>query len=184
MRNILILMLAVLLLGGCEIFGLRDADLPSAPAPWNDFTATWEQCVQNLGYCYTDERNLVKYTGLFRTDYRFTFSPQDIQEHNITQVWDRSVEQDMLINLHNQSQKITLELAAMPNNPDDVSATEAKIYRTYTISVKSASGLEYYSGNMELQLRKDYGYWYIYRWYDYRSGTNLGWGRLKYDFWQ
>ncbi|HRY84675.1 MAG TPA: hypothetical protein P5533_08590 [Candidatus Cloacimonadota bacterium] len=184
MRNVLIFMLALLLLGGCEIFGLRDADLPSAPAPWNDFTSTWEQCVQNLGYCYTDERNLVKYTGLFRTDYRFTFSPQDIQEHNITQVWDRAVEQDMLINLHNQSQKITLELAVMPDNPDDISASEAKIYRSYTISVKTSEGLENFSGNMELQLRKDYGYWYIYRWYDYRSGNLPGWGRLKYDYWQ
>ncbi len=182
MRNILIVLLALLILTGCDIFDLRDPQPPSAPAPWNDFATDWMLCVQNLTYCYSDSRNVVKYIGLFTSDYRFSFAVQDALENNITQVWSRSEEQDMLINLHNQAVKITLSLANVPGSPDDILANEARIYRQYQISLKTSTHTTLYTGNMELQLKRVAGYWYIYRWLDYRVGNSPTWGVLKYGY--
>ncbi|HNX38546.1 MAG TPA: hypothetical protein PL124_10430 [Candidatus Cloacimonadota bacterium] len=182
MRNILIVLLVMILLTGCDIFGLRDAQPPSAPAPWNDYATDWMLCLENLTYCYTDARNVVKYSGLFITDYRFYFATQDAQEHNITQIWTRSEEQDMLINLHNQSVKITLSLSVIPGSPDEILASEAKLYRQYSLSVKSTSSTTVYGGSMELHLKLSGGYWYISKWYDYRGGSAPTWGMLKYGY--
>lgn len=182
MRKFLILALALLLLMGCELFDLRESQPPSAPAPWHDFATDWMLCFQNLTYCYTDSRNVVKYGGIFTQDYRFSFAVQDAVENNITQIWGRSQEQDMLINLHNQSTKISLTLTPITTSPDEILANEVRLYRQYYVNVTSASKSTGYGGNMELQIRRVGGYWYIYKWLDYRNGTLPTWGMLKHGY--
>ena len=185
MRNLLYIPLLALLLlavASCEIFGIRDSEYPSAPPLWNNSTSTWEQALQNLGYCYTDSRNVVKYSSIFTSNYRFYFAAQDIVDYNLPSVWEKANEQDMLLNLHSLSSKITLALEPLPGSPDEVLASEARIFRSYQLGIKTSSGTTNYSGSLELQLRRESGYWYIYRWYDYRSGNEASWGRLKYVY--
>jgi hypothetical protein len=67
---------------------------------------------------------------------------------------------------------------------DEISSNEVRIYRSYEIEAVPASGTEselIAQGNLDLQLRKQNGYWYIYRWYDYRSSGERTWGLLKYE---
>jgi hypothetical protein len=182
MRKLLYCILLILLLGGCEIFDLRDSEYPSAPPNWNSSTGTLQQLEQNLGYCYADSRNVVKYLGLFSSSYSFHFAPQDVVDYGIPATWTRSDEQDMLINLHSQASQITLSIEPSAVSPDEILANEARLFRTYQITVKNGGNLHNYTGSMELQVRRENGYWYIYRWYDYRIGNEPGWGKLKYDY--
>jgi hypothetical protein len=68
---------------------------------------------------------------------------------------------------------------------DQIESTQAKIYRQYLITgIFRSEGKERLvlaSGNLELHLKKEYGYWYLNQWYDYRSSNSPTWGRLKYE---
>lgn len=140
--------------------------------------------MQNLQYCYEDERNVVKYSGIFSQDYRFQFAPQDVNDYGISISWGRPQEQDMLLILHSQCDSLDLDLELIPGQSDDISSSLAKIYRKYTLNVyKNGNPIPVqHMGNIELHIRKDIGYWYIWKWYDYRSYTAPTWGKLKYDY--
>ena len=186
MRNVVLVLLIMLFLCGCELFTVRESDPPGSPPPWNDFSTQWEQSVQNLEYVYEDYRNAVKYSGLFLEQYSFHFAPQDVNDFSAPGTWNRSQEQDMIQLLHNHYQSIQVELQNTSDN-DQISASEAKLYRSYIITgiqrtkseTKERETLA--QGNLELQLRKEYGFWYISAWYDYRTETGGTWGRLKYE---
>jgi len=186
MRYIAIIMLLMLLFSGCDLFTVRDSDPPGSPPPWNDFATEWEQCVQNLEYVYEDYRNAVKYSGLFVAEYGFHFAPQDVNDFNTPATWTRTQEQDMIQLLHNHYQNITVELQSTGTG-DQIGSSTAKIYRSYLITgvqrtkQGTPSRETLASGNLELHLRKDYGYWYILSWYDYRTETGSTWGKLKYE---
>jgi hypothetical protein len=184
MRNIAWLLLVALLLSGCDLFTVRDADPPGTPAPWNDFATTWQLALQNLEYCYEDSRNAVRYTGIFRQDYRFHFAAQDVSDFSITPTWDRSQEQDMIQLLHIRYKDIAVELQPMEQQ-DIISSAEATLYRQYALSGVLRNGSEgrttLASGNLELHYRLEYGYWYIDKWYDYRGSAGSTWGKLKHD---
>lgn len=178
--------LLLVLLCGCEIFSLREADPPNKPPLWNNFYTTWELTRQNLEYSYEDERNLVNYGGLFSSNFQFYFSQQDITDYNITEVWTRNNEIDMLYNLQSMADSINVELELIPDQADDVQSSPVKLYRNYTLKVKKNSVVETYAGKMELQMVQDEdGYWRIIKWYDYRSSTPMiypTWGKLKNEY--
>lgn len=187
MRNIAIVLLALFVLSSCDLFKVRDSDPPGKPPVWNDFTTTWEKALQNLEYCYEDSRNVVHYSGLFRTDYRFYFAPQDISDYGIDPLWDRTMEQDMIQLVHSRYQNIVVELLSV-EELDQIGPSEAKIYREYSISgaIRSKEPSQYNrsslaTGKLEIHFRKEYGYWYIDKWYDYRGTTGTTWGKLKHE---
>lgn len=184
MRNILILLLAVFLLNACNLFTVRDADPPGSPAPWNDFATTWQLALQNLEYCYEDNRNAVRYTGILRPEFRFYFAPQDISDFSVPNSWTRAEEQDMLQLLHTRYRNIDVELSAV-DQADVISSSTAILYRQYELSgiLRSGNGnrLSLASGKLELHYRLEYGYWYIDKWYDYRGTTGSTWGKLKHE---
>ncbi len=184
MRYYALLLLPVLLLGACDLFKVRDSEPPTKPPLWNDLPTSWELSAQNLQYCYNDERNVVKYSGLFTADYRFYFAAQDINDFGIDIIWGRPHEQDMLLILQSQSDSLNLSTELIPGQDDDISSNLVKIYRKYTLNVfRGGNPLpEQHIGNMELHFKKENGYWYIWKWYDYRSYTAPTWGKLKYDY--
>jgi len=183
MRKFAMLLMALLALSACDLFTVRDSDPPTKPPLWNNFTTSWELCLQNLSYCYEDARNVVKYGGLFTEGYRFSFAPQDINDYGININWGRAQEQDMLLSLHGQCDSLQLDLQPISGQTDEITASEAIIYRSYELIAykKAKAGPEIYAGNLELRFRKVSGYWYIDRWYDYRGASHPTWGKLKYD---
>lgn len=184
MRNVAILLLLVFSLGGCDLFRVRDSDPPAKPAPWNSYATNWDLCLENLEYCYGDSRNAVKYQSLFTPDFAFHFSAQDVNDYSIPPTWTASQEQDMLLNLHSQSDSLAVILSEIPEQPDEISSSEANIYRRYEVlRYFGGSGEpETYSGELELNFGKSEAYWHIESWYDYRSEGNPTWGKLKHDF--
>lgn len=89
----------------------------------------------------------------------------------------------MLLNLHSRYSSITIQLDSL-HTSDEISANEAKIYRNYTVKARpidSTNTIDLAMGNMELHYRRLYGRWYIYKWYDYRSGNQPTWGLMKYE---
>lgn len=177
------MLLALIALISCEIFDLRDTDAPSEEAKWHDFATDLELAVENLEFAYEDSRNVVNYTRIFWEDFRFYFAAQDITDYSTDSEWTSAQEQDMLINLHSHYSKINIELQPLESE-DEISSDEAKLYRSYQLTAKPVNPQEaevLAQGNLELHYRKQYGYWYLYRWYDYRSSDELTWGRLKYE---
>lgn len=184
MRNVLIVLTALFVLSSCNLFTVRESDNPGAAAPWNDFATTWELALQNLEYCYEDSRNAVHYTGIFRGDYLFHFAPQDVSDYAITPTWTRVEEQDMIQLLHSRYEKMQVELGTV-EQMDIISSNDVILYRTYALSGnlqnQKGSRLDMASGNLELHLKKEYGYWYIDKWYDYRGSSGSTWGKLKHE---
>lgn len=184
MRNIALVLLALILLSGCNLFTVRDADPPGTAAPWNDYADSLKYALQNLEYCYEDSRNAVHYTGIFRQDFLFHFAPQDVSDYSISPTWSRVEEQDMIQLFHTRYTDVEVELSSA-DNADIISSNDAVLYRVYSITgVLRQSGAERQilaAGKMELQYKKEYGYWYLNKWYDYRgTGVNT-WGKLKYE---
>ncbi len=186
MRNMLILLLLLALLGGCDLFRVRDSDPPTPPAPWNSYATAWDLCLENLEYCYEESRNAIKYAGLFTEDFAFHFAAQDINDYGLAPTLNRAQEQDLLLNLHNQSGDISVSLYPLPGQPDDIGPNDARIYRGYEVRRFDSDNANpvSYGGNLELYFQKSGGYWYIGRWYDYRATANPSWGKLKYDYLQ
>jgi hypothetical protein len=184
MRNIALLLIALTLLAGCDLFRLRDPDPPVKPAPWNNYATSWDLCLQNLEYCYEDSRNAVKYSGLFTSDFSFHFAAQDINDYSLSPTWNSAQEQDMLLNLFTQNDSVLVTLNTLPSQPDQISATDAKIYRSYALLryPRNNQVAVHYGGNLEIHLRKSGAYWYIYKWYDYRVSMTPTWGRMKSDY--
>ena len=140
--------------------------------------------MQNLEYCYEDERNVVKYSGLFTQDFRFFFAAQDVNDYGINIAWGRPNEQDMLLILHSQCDSLVLDTELLPGQNDEITSNLAKIYRKYTLNVFQGGNPipEQQIGNLELHFKQENGYWYIWKWYDYRSYAAPTWGKLKYDY--
>ena len=185
MRNILTVLIALFVLASCDLFKVRDSDPPGKPPAWNDFTTTWESAMQNLEYCYEDSRNAVHYSGIFRTDYRFHFAPQDVSDFSIEPTWTRTQEQDMIQLLHSRYQQMQVDLQSA-SEQDQIGSTEAKIYRQYTLTgiertKDNKNRITLANGNLEIHLLKEYGYWYLDKWYDYRGAAGSTWGKLKHE---
>ncbi|MCB5253502.1 MAG: hypothetical protein RBR69_06010 [Candidatus Cloacimonadaceae bacterium] len=183
MRRIALIILVLITLFSCEVFDLRDSQLPTVEAEWNDFATNLELALQNLKYAYEDSRNAINYSRIFYPDFRFYFAPQDITDFSTDAYWLSTHEQDMLLNLHTRYSKINVSLEPL-STADEISASEAKLYRSYQLIAKAADSQEQdiiVHGNLELHYRKQYGYWYIYRWYDYRLPDGHTWGRLKHE---
>jgi hypothetical protein len=174
--------LVLLLMMGCNIFTLRDAQAPDKPPLWNNFYTTWQLALQNLQYAYEDERNLAKFSDLLSPEFRFYFAPQDVNDYNITGTWTRDNERDMLYNLHSVADSVTVVLSLIPEQEDDVQSIPVKLYRRYIVTVKRGSDYYTYTGRTEIQMRQENGFWRILRWYDYREATPFTWGKLKYDY--
>lgn len=179
MRKICLLLI-VLSFTACDLFRLRESETPENPALWNEPCIEWQQCFENLDNAYANFQNWDRYEGQFTEDFRFYFAPQDINDYSISTVWDRSRERDVLYNLHNWYTKLELEFYNS-STADDIGANLARIYRAYRLTAIRKGSTESYYGNLELQLVKQNGIWKIKAWYDYRSGAENTWGKLKYD---
>ncbi|MEN6444583.1 MAG: hypothetical protein ABFC98_00895 [Candidatus Cloacimonas sp.] len=184
MERIAFILLLTLLLCSCDLFTVRDSEHPGAETPWIDFTTDCDSVLLNLEYCYEYAQNAVHYAGIFTSDYVFHFAPQDISDYSIESTWTRVQEQDMIQVFHNRYKEIQVSLETM-DTQDQLESTQAKIYRQYqitgTLRSQGKERLTLASGNLELHLKKEYGYWYIKQWYDYRGSNGSTWGKLKYE---
>jgi hypothetical protein len=174
--------LVLLFLCGCNIFELRDAQEPDIPPLWNNFYTTWQLALQNLEYGYEDERNLAKFSDLLSSEFRFYFATQDVNDYNITGIWTRENERDMLYNLHSIADSVTVVMSTIPEQSDEVQSTPVKLYRRYNLTVKKGLETRTYIGRMEIQMRQENGFWRILKWYDFRETSPYTWGKLKYDY--
>lgn len=177
--------LVLILLCGCDIFTLREAEEPVKPPTWYNFYTTWQLALENLEYGYEDERNLVKFSDLFMPNFRFHFSAQDINDYGINLDWNRDLERDMLYNLHNLADSIFVELNLIQGQSDDVQSTPVRLYRSYKVTVVRGSEKNIYEGKTEIQMQQESGFWRILNWYDYRSDSpsvRPTWGKLKHEY--
>lgn len=171
---------ALLLLSACNFFELRDSEEPVKPTKWNEPCILHEQVIQNISYAYEDFQNWDKYESIFTEDFRFYFSPADINDYGISTIWGKDAERNSLYNLHNWASTMLIELDYIPQN-DDIGVNDARIYRSYILRVYRNGNEIQYRGNFEIRLQKLNGIWKIKSWYDYRSGQQPTWGKLKYD---
>lgn len=183
MRNIALLSLLLIVLSACNIFGLRDSEFPSEEAQWNNSATTLDLALNNLHLAYEDARNSINYERIFHSDYIFRFAEQDIADYGIEEPLNQANERDMILNLHARYKDIQVTLQDYASS-DVISANEAKLYRVYELKATSTDSRQEQtiaSGRMELHYLRQGGYWYIYRWDDYRSSSERTWGLLKHE---
>jgi hypothetical protein len=183
MRKLLLLLLVLITVCSCKIFDLRDSELPSEEAHWNDFASSWQLVLQNLHYAYQDSRNAINYGRIFSSNFRFLFAPQDITDFSTDQEWNLVQEQDMLLNLHAGYANIILSLENM-ETPDEISSNSAILYRSYELSATPrdpSREIVIARGKLEFYMTRQNGYWYINLWKDYRSSGERTWGLLKHE---
>lgn len=183
MRKIVLALLALILLGSCDLFQVRESEPPGEPPPWNDYAYDLEQALQNLGYCYTDSRNKIHYSGLFTDNYLFHFAPQDVSDYSYEPTWTSAQEQDMIQLFHDNYTEVELDSLKIDAD-DQIGENEARFYSNYTLRgspSSNAKSIIIANGNMELHFRRIGGYWYIEHWYDYRSSSGTTWGVLKHE---
>jgi hypothetical protein len=181
--------ISLLLLGACDLFAPRKAEDPETPTPWNTFFINSSLTVQNLVFSYDYPQNALKYGDILSSNFAFHFAIQDVNDFGTPVSWNAESEQEMLVNLHrnlsNKDEAMQLELNTIPAQPDQVTATNAWIYRSYVISINSHSQeIPFYRGRCAIYLESDNGFWKIKDWFDYRTESNTepnhSWGQLKY----
>lgn len=177
--------MSLLALGACELFAPRKAQEPVEPVDWNTFFINPALTEDNLEYSYNHHQNALKYGDILSTNFTFRFAVQDINDYGTPVSWNAENEKEMLVNLHenlsNKNEKMELILEAISDQPDQINATNAWIYRKYTILIQSeAKEILTYEGRCALYLESDNGFWKIKEWNDYRTESAHSWGLLKY----
>jgi hypothetical protein len=177
--------ISLLGLGACDLFAPRKAESPETPAPWNTYFINTSLTEQNLIFSYDYQQNAIKFGNILKDNFVFHFAVQDISDYGTPQVWNADSEKEMLVNLHknlsNKNEKMSLDLVTIPSQPDQITATNAWIYRNYEILiVQRTKEILIYRGRCAIYLESDNGFWKIKDWYDYRTETNPSWGQLKY----
>lgn len=171
------MIIALFGLSSCDLFELRESMPPNAEAQWHDFATTPDKTLGNLAFAYTDSRNMINYSTIFAPDFSFHFAPQDVTDFSTPAHWTTAEEQDMLLILHSRIRDIEVSFTQTDAH-DEIGASSAKLYRSYLLS--NPQGI-LAKGNMELHLKKLYGYWYLDKWYDFRLGNERSWGLLKHE---
>jgi len=183
MRFYIILYLLVFVLS-CNIFHPRDSEEPSKPPEWNIITNTADRCLENLLFVYNYKQNAINYHRILSDQFTFNFDLQDVQDFGVPVVWGKQQEIEMLINLHqysNKYQDIFLYLEQVPNQTDNYGATSVTFFRNYILRIDSLN--KTLKGRFQLLVEKDTdGLWRIKTWHDYRINDIWTWGRLKDEF--
>ena len=163
MRRIHLLLLITLLgLSSCDLFRLRESMPPSAEARWHDFATTVDMTLENLSFAYMDSRNMINYSTIFTTDFRFYFAPQDETDFSTPASWAAADEQDMLcFGRVNDIEPLLSSRTArtISNEPDCIAAMSSP-------TARNSRQRQYGTASEET-----YGYWNLDKWYDYRLET-------------
>jgi hypothetical protein len=169
-----------LITGGCDLFSPRKADVPKGKVTWNHFPINPNQTLDNFITVYNYSENIERYHSILTDGFRFYFDSQDAQDYHIPDFWGKDSEVGTR-GLINQNMELSLDI--MPEKEDITQADSAIFYRNYRLMLSSNQGDNLFSGSLSLFLKRgNDGFWRIERWDDFRSGNQVTWGRLKYEY--
>jgi hypothetical protein len=189
MKTAIYFLPVILLLNGCDIFNIRDAETPEQPRTNLPQAFERETLVDNL-IISMRERSLFDYLACFSdsvlTGKRFTFVPSSgaaSQYPVFSQEWDIKDEEQYFKNLTNvQDIPILLDLTDANFSPQG----DSLIYQaSYLLSIPFSDNNipPNYQGDMILYIKQDNSLiWRIYFWQDIKSGNLPSWSELKGRF--
>ena len=184
--KIVLAVILILCLLGCNLFEPREADEPRQPAEWHPFQTTPEKCLDNLVFAFNYIENGWKYSSVLSSQFEFHFDPQDRIDFTLPVSWDRVNEIEMLRNAHARLgiDGIELELSKIDGLDDLVQANNARFFRRYVLLVYMGDDgfSRNYTGKMELYMESEFGLWVVRQWSDFRDDSEWTWGRMKDEF--
>jgi hypothetical protein len=187
MRWLLLFLLPILFLGGCE-----ELVTDNNPAVQHklDWCATPGKTLESLAWVWTNNREIENYSALLASDYKFYFDPNEVggvtpPGYQIPQSWDRATDIQATGNMFTQAYDIRLEVLNAsdfddPNIPGDSFRADNVLLQFYLWP--DGEDLAYLAtGPCDFEFRKVDGNWLISAWYDRTGGPgSIGILRAQY----
>ena len=187
MKYIFLLFFSIFITG-CDLFSVRDAEVPNQPRSNYQLAVTPDILIENLQNSLKDksmENYIASFANASFTTQKFSFSPAasaSSQFPALTDNWDLSNEQQYFNNLVTKvgfNSPITLILS----NVSSVSFGDSLVYNaSYSLNVPSTSAdlPSNYQGELKFNMIRDSrSVWVIYFWQDTKNSSLLSWSDLK-----
>ena len=188
MRWLLLFLLPILFLGGCE-----DLQTDNNPAVQRklDWGTTPGKALESLAWVWTENREIDNYSVLLTSDYRFYWDPNDVGDvipqtgYQIPQSWDRATDIQATGNMFAQAYDLSLEVLNAgdyddPDIPGD-SYTANNVQLQFYLWSDGPDSAVLASGPCDFEFEKVDGNWLISAWYDRTGGPgSIGILRAQY----
>jgi hypothetical protein len=177
----------LLLMGGCDLFNTRDAEIPSQSRSNYQGATTPDLVIQNLINSLKD-KNVVNYlaclsdTSFGGKSYLFSPSIGAVSVYPSFATWDKTYEEKyfktLIEDIYADSQ-VTLVIS----QPDSIQQGNSIIYTasyTLTVPFKDSSIPSTYGGKLKFSIAMGSNLiWSIYLWEDIKSTELPSWSELK-----
>jgi hypothetical protein len=176
-----LLLVALLLQGGCSLFEPRKAEEPGGgeQVPWDPPTSM-AVALRNIERAL-EAKSLTNYDRSLAQTFVFEPDPVDVSEigSNPFEDWDREQEVATMSQILATSAEISLEWTVR----DSVIVSVSEAYYEdlgYRLVFSWGDRDTIFSGNADLYFVEDNNQWFLSRWVDKRDGSgHLTWGRLR-----
>jgi len=186
-RFIILNIVALLLLGGCDLFQTRDPETPTQGSSNYETPTTYDKVLRNMQFAIAD-KNLNNYLSCFvdTTVRPFVFTAAEDARRGyaeITNQWNLEAEQRSFRNLKEAT--TGNPSLTIPDTPPVYVSTDSVLYElNYTLFFPhNRNGVpQIVRGNMQLSLATDGKQWSIYAWRDSKTTADSTWSYLKVVF--
>ena len=182
------LIVSLIFISGCDLFSVRDAEVPNQPRSNYQLAVTPDILIENLQNSLKDksvENYLASFANTTFTTQRFSFSPSASaasQFPALSDNWGISNEEQYFNNLKTKvdvNSPITLNLS----NISSSSFGDSLVYSaSYTLNVPSITTdlPTNYQGELRFNMVRDSrAVWVIYFWQDTKNSNLPSWSDLK-----
>jgi len=182
MKSIAIICIALLVFGGCDLFNVRNAEIPSESRSNFQGATTPDQVIPNLTNSLKD-KNVVNYLACF-SDTSYVFSPSSEAISLFASNWDKNSEKNYFNSLMSISNiRADSQVILKISNLDSIPQVNNIIYTvSYNLTVPfiDPSFPSSYRGDLKFSMRVDSRHiWSIYWWQDFKSTNYPSWSELK-----
>ncbi len=182
------IIVSLIFLSGCDLFSVRDAEVPNQPRSNYQLAVTPDILIENLQNSLKDksvENYLASFANITFTTQKFSFSPSASaasQFPALSDNWGISNEEQYFNNLKTKvdvNSPITLNLS----NISSSSFGDSLVYSaSYTLNVPSITTdlPTNYQGELRFNMVRDSrAVWVIYFWQDTKNSSLPSWSDLK-----
>ncbi len=191
MKSKIIIISIIFLFVSCEIFSIRDSELPDSDSDEFLPATTPTILFDNLKKSF-EKKNVENYVECFAnssfTDFQYRFYPtaNAVGTFPVFEDWNISSEQSYFTNLVSSlsdQTPISLALTELGYNQYADSAVYNFAYDLLIFPNQNENIVETYKGNLKFTIIQDSrNQWVIYKWWDYENDNPLTFSQLKGDF--
>ena len=167
----------------CDIFQTRDPEPPTQSTSTHEPPVSADAVLRNFRFSLI-EHNVVNYVNCFAdTSFRqYLFTPSNLS--SAFSHWNLESERQYFLNLGTPQVNV-LPIVTLSVTDSLIASDSANYTMNYLFYYphNRTDVSQIVRGNMRFSLgRNTQGFWYLYRWEDYRTTTDSTWSYLKANF--